>query len=80
MKIIHRGTHPAEQMYRSTCNVCKSIYEYKAGDHCVNRQSDWRDGDFLWFKCQVCGNKVTQNSNQSVRSFGADSADAMVVS
>lgn len=59
MNIIHRGTPPAERMYRSTCGCCKSVFEYKASE--ATRVSDYRDGTYLWFKCQVCGERVTQD-------------------
>jgi RNase P subunit RPR2 len=67
MKLVRRGVIPEEKIYRTTCNNCKSVYEYKAGE--VKRVNDQRDGDYLTFPCEVCGCEVTQSVNVTCSTF-----------
>jgi len=62
MKVIKRGQKPEERIYRATCNNCKSVLEFTAGEAKYN--SDQRDGDFSSVDCPVCGSNVTVQTSQ----------------
>lgn len=61
MKMIFKGKVPEEEVYRTTCYHCRSVYEYKAKE--VKRVNDQRDGDYFTFDCQLCGKQLTQDVN-----------------
>jgi hypothetical protein len=56
MKILHEGTPPGYKIGRFTCGYCKSIVEATVGE---SYEQDYTyQGNYLYFKCPVCGGNV----------------------
>ena len=54
MRIIQSGNHE-KQLNTIKCNKCNCVVECEADE--LEFVSDWRDGDFYWFKCPECSHK-----------------------
>lgn len=52
MKIIERGTIPADREWKATCVHCGTRFEFKQSEGTF--RSDQRDGDYVEIPCPVC--------------------------
>ena len=56
MKILKRGTRPAESIHTGTCCTCNTEVEFARSEGKITY--DQRDGDFVTVKCPVCGSSI----------------------
>lgn len=56
MKIIKKGKLPELEVYRATCYICKTVFEYQAseGEYFSNQ----RDGTGYVVNCPLCHKEV----------------------
>jgi len=60
MKILKRGKSPAKQIYRHTCDICKTHFECKGQDGWIEKAySGTKIFLFLHIKCPVCKYEIT---------------------
>ena len=59
MKIVARGTDPADIKITATCRNCTSVIEFVPLE--AERVFDQRDGDFWRIKCPVCSKDITKS-------------------
>jgi len=57
MKIIKQGVDPKTHVYRCTCFICETEFEFKKKEAKYN--SDQRDGDYLSIDCPTCKKNCT---------------------
>ncbi len=60
IEIIKRGERPGDKIYEAECSHCKTEYRFQKADAKLN--FDQRGGDFLSFRCKVCGEQVTKDA------------------
>ena len=56
MKILQRGTPPAEAVHTGICHTCNTEVEFARSEGKITY--DQRDGDFVTVKCPVCGASI----------------------
>ena len=58
MKILKRGELPTKKVYRTTCHVCKTEFEFTRYEKGVRDVFDQRDGNAVVAICPLpnCGN------------------------
>jgi hypothetical protein len=56
MKVLRKGTKPADVTAKFDCRECGSRLQAKRSEGELT--SDWRDGDFLTFKCPECKSSI----------------------
>lgn len=57
MRIIERGTPPADKPIQAKCNNCKTLFEFMQNE--AQRVHDQRDGDYWHLNCPVCNHTVS---------------------
>jgi hypothetical protein len=57
LKIIKRGTIPADRAYRVTCRNCETEFEFLRSE--AELVPDQRDGDYLTSDCPMCHEECT---------------------
>lgn len=57
--ILKRGTDPAEQPIKTTCNNCKTEFTFLPSD--AKYMSDQREGDYYAVVCPCCPTTVTKS-------------------
>ena len=60
MKIIKHGTIPQDKVYRGTCAICRTEFEF-ARKEAKREVADQRDGDAMVVACPVCGRECWIN-------------------
>lgn len=59
IKVIRRGTPPAERKYKATCTHCGSELEWAHKDAQRVHAGDQREGPFTQITCPVCKHAIT---------------------
>lgn len=58
MKIIKRGSLPAERDHQACCDHCGTVFQFLQGE--AKFHDDQRDGAYLAIACPVCQRTVTK--------------------
>lgn len=65
MEIIKEGELPGSKTYTATCNSCKTVFRFRAGE--AKYITDQRDGDYYSVTCPLkgCHSTVTANARNN---------------
>lgn len=64
MEIIKKGKLPEDEVYYGKCYYCKT--EMKSFRKELKFQSDFRDGDYYYHSCPLCGKTVYFGPNKDL--------------